>query len=84
MDNISIQTPVIAPAELPRKKRKYTKSPDGKPKILGPFKDGYLLEEFHRQLDALNDSDAYPFKLTHKQFFSHLLKINDRHFRRVV
>jgi hypothetical protein len=84
MDNISIKTPIVAPAELPRKKRKYTKSADGKPKALGPYVDQKLLAEFNRQLEELNASDIYPFAVKQKEFIYHLLRVNAKHMRRVI
>lgn len=83
MDNISIKTPVVAVPEQPCKKRKYSKSADGKPKTLGPFADPELLEKFNQELDAMNKSDHYPFKMNHKQFLMHLLKVNAKWHRRI-
>ena len=84
MDNISIKTPVVAVPEQPRKKRKYTKSADGKPKTLGPYVDQKLLAEFNRQLEELNASDIYPFAVKQKEFIFHLLRVNAKHMRRVI
>lgn len=84
MDNISIKTPIVAPAELPRKKRKYTRSPDGRPQTLGPYRDADLMAEFHRQQDELNASDVYPFEVKQKEFIWHLLRVNAKHMRRVI
>jgi len=84
MDNISIKTPVVAPAELPLKKRKYTKSEDGKPKTFGPFVDPELVAEIHHQLEELNKSDIYPFDVKQKEFIWHLLRVNAKHMRRVI
>lgn len=84
MDNISIKTPIVAPAELPRKKRKYSKSADGKPKTLGPYVDQKLVAEFNRQLEELNASDVYAFDLKQKEFIYHLLRVNAKHMRRVI
>lgn len=84
MDNISIKTPIVAPAELPRKKRKYTKSEDGRPQTVGPYRDADLLEEFNRQLELLNKSDIYPFDVKQKEFIWHLLRVNVKYMRRVV
>ena len=84
MDNISIKTPVVAVPEQPRKKRKYTKSEDGRPQTIGPYRDANLLEEFNRQLEELNASDVYPFDVKQKEFIYHLLRVNAKHMRRVI